>query len=148
MRWQIVLLAVLYSALALVAALALSVYGAYDCYENCRYDVPNPPWPEDIDAWQWDAILWLGVASLVAAVVFLIAVFRLGGWIAAALLGAHVALVIVGGGFVRAAGEVETSLLVLVAVGLAAPGCALIGLRARSASSRAGARDTRADPTG
>ena len=147
MRWQIVLLAVLYSALAIIAALALFVYGAYDCYENCRYDVPNPPWPDDIDAWQWDAILWLGVASLVAAVAFLIAVFRLGGWIAAALLGAHVALVGVGGGFVRAAGEVDTSLLVLVAVGLAAPGAALIAVQARSASSRADGRGIRADPT-
>jgi hypothetical protein len=147
MRWQTGLLAVLYAGFALVAALGLFVYGAYDCYEECRYDVPNPPWPYDIDAWQWDVILWVGVASGFAAVAFLLAVFRVGRGLAAALLAAHIGLVVVGGAFVRAADEVETALIVLVALGLAAPGCALLALRAKSASSRAGAPGTRADPT-
>jgi hypothetical protein len=144
-RWKIVSAGVLYFALAALTAIALLLYGALDCYEECRYDVPNPPWPYDIDAWQWDAILWLGVASGIASLAFLVAVFRFGALSAAAVLAAHVSLVIVGGAFVRAAGETDASLIVLVAVGLAAPGAALIASRA---SSRAGARGTRAGPTG
>jgi hypothetical protein len=146
-RWISVLLAVLYSALAVLAALTLVVYGAYDCYEECRYDVPNPPWAYDISAWQWDAIFWLGIASGVAAVGFLFAVFRLGSWIARAVLSAQLTFVVAGGAFVRAAGEAETSLVVLVSVALAAAGCGLIALRATRASCRAGGRGTRANPT-
>jgi hypothetical protein len=145
--WRSVVLALLYSALAALTALALLVYGAYDCYESCRYDVANPPWTDDSSAWQWDVIFWSGVASGIASIAFLVAVFRLGARPAGFALAAHVSLAAFGAGFVRAADQVNTSDVVLVLAGLFVFGSALIAVRASPASSRAGARGTRADPT-
>ena len=144
MRWQTGLLAVVYAGFASVAALGLFVYGAYDCYEECRYDVPNPPWPYDIDAWQWDAIFWLGVAGGVATVVFLVAAFALRTWAGVAALVVQLSLVVAAALFVRAAGDASIGLIAFVVCVLAAPAIGLIVLPSRRANSRAGAPGTRA----
>ena len=144
MRWQVAVLAVVYALLAAFVSLDLVVRGAIDCYEDCRYDVPNPPWPYDIDAWQWDAIFWLGVAGGVATVVFLVAAFALRTWAGVAALVVQLSLVVAAALFVRAAGDASIGLIAFVVCVLAAPAVGLIVLRSRRASSRAGAPGTRA----
>jgi hypothetical protein len=146
-NWRATVLAVAYLALAELVALALAAYGAYDCYESCRYDVPNPPWAYDISAWQWDAILWLGVASGIASIAFVVTAFRFGARIAALALGVQLSLAAAGAVLVHAADEVDSSLAALVLAGLAALGSGLIAVRASPASFRAGGPDTRAGPS-
>ena len=127
--WRPTVLTVAYSALAALTALALVVYGAYDCYEECRYDLPNPPWAYDSSAWQWDAILWLGVVSGVAAVGFVVAVFRFGAGAAAIVLAAQLAVSAAGAFLVLAANEASASAVAIVLAGLAALGSGLIAAR-------------------
>jgi hypothetical protein len=146
MWWRSGLLACAYFAVAAVTALALFAYGAYDCYESCA-DEPNAPWPDDPSAWQWDAVLWLGVGSGVAAVAFLWLVFLAGARFAAAALAANVAFAAAGGIFEDSADQVETSLVVVVVLALAVLGAALLRVRPSVVSSRAGARGTRAGPS-
>lgn len=127
--WRPTVLTVAYSALAALTALALVVYGAYDCYEECRYDLPNPPWAYDSSAWQWDAILWLGVVSGIAAVGFVVAVFRFGAGAAAIVLAAQLAVSAAGAFLVLAANEASASAVAIVLAGLAALGSGLIAAR-------------------
>jgi hypothetical protein len=138
-------LAIAYTAVSTGAALLLFLYGAFDCYESCS-DERNPSWPDDATAWQWDAISWLGIASEVAAIVFVVLVFFVSGRFAALALAANVGFALAGGIFEQATGNVSISLVVLVAAGLAALGGGLIRARASASSSRAGARGTRAGP--
>src|SRR5436190_20173914 len=93
--------AVDYAVLTVLAVLYLLVAGAFDCYEECRYDVPNPPWPYDTDAWQWDAIFWTGIAGLGASLVFAAAVGR-GSRVALAVFVLQIAALAIGAGFVVA----------------------------------------------
>jgi len=127
--WRPTVLTVAYSALAALTALALVVYGTYDCYEECRYDLPNPPWAYDSSAWQWDAILWLGVVSGIAAVGFVVAVFRFGAGTAAIVLAAQLAVSAAGAFLVLAANEASASAVAIVLAGLAALGSGLIAAR-------------------
>jgi hypothetical protein len=142
-----VVVAIAYTGLTLVAGLYLLLAGALGCYEECRYDVPNPPWPYDVDAWQWDAIFWSGVAGFGASLAFAAAVGRSRSRVAASAFALQMTALAVGAGFVVAAGDLEVSPVVLVLGGLLAAGSVLFALRVRSASSHAGARGTRADPT-
>ena len=127
--WRPTVLTVAYSALAALTALALVVYGAYDCYEECRYDLPNPPWAYDSSAWQWDAILWLGVVSGIASIGFVVAVFRFGAGAAAIVLAAQLAVSAAGAFLVLAANEASASAVAIVLAGLAALGSGLIAAR-------------------
>ncbi len=127
--WRPTVLTVAYSTLAALTALALVVYGAYDCYEECRYDVPNPPWAYDSSAWQWDAILWLGVVSSIASIGFVVVVFRFGAGAATIVLAAQLAVSAAGAFLVLAANEAGASAVAVVLVGLAALGSGLIAVR-------------------
>jgi hypothetical protein len=128
-RWHPAVLTIAYSALAALTALALVVYGAYDCYEECRYDLSNPPWAYDSSAWQWDAILWLGVVSAITSIAFVVTVFRFGAGAAALALAAQLSVSAAGAFLVLAANEANPSAAAVVLVGLAAVGSGLIADR-------------------
>jgi hypothetical protein len=55
-------------AVAALNAFVLAVIGALACDEGCSLYLgegtkPGVPWGSTADAWQWDALLWLGVAA-------------------------------------------------------------------------------------
>jgi hypothetical protein len=127
--WRPTVLTVGYSALAALTALALVGYGAYDCYEECRYDLSNPPWAYDSSAWQWDAILWLGVVSGIASIAFVVTVFRFGAGVAVMVLAAQLSVSAAGAFLVLAAHEASPSAVAVVLGGLTALGCGVIAAR-------------------
>ncbi len=131
MRWPSAVVTVAYLALAGLTAAALDAYGAFGCYEECRPNVDWPGWRHDRSAWQWDAMSWLGIGSLVAAIVFVVTAWRARSRIAVVALTVQLAAVTAGGVLVHAADQGSVVGAALVLAGLAALGSALIVIRRR-----------------
>jgi hypothetical protein len=100
-----IVLAVAYAALAGAAATYAFFDGAFGCWDDC-VEAPRK-WRVDAEAWQWDAILWLGIAGAVAALLVVVLAFagRRGRWavpalaVHASLLTAAAVLMVGGGTF-------------------------------------------------
>jgi len=131
MRWPPLILTVAYLAFAVLTATALAASGVVDCYENCRYDIAHPAWRYDSSAWQWTAMLWLGVCGLVASITFVLTAWRCRPAVAALALAVNVASTTAGGLLVYDEGEVSAVGLALILAGLAALGSFLIVTRQR-----------------
>jgi hypothetical protein len=121
--------AVAYLALGSLTAIALAAYGAYGCYEECRSDVADPAWQHDSSAWQWNAMLWLGVFSIVAAIAFVGIAWRFRSEPAAIALALNLASATAGGLLLHASGEVSAFGAALCLSSLAALGCLLVVTR-------------------
>jgi hypothetical protein len=77
--------------------MALAANGVVDCYEDCRYDIAHPTWKYDSSAWQWTAMFWLGVCSLVASISFVVTAWRSRPVVAALALAVKLASTTAGG---------------------------------------------------
>ena len=132
--------AVAYGGLTLWTAFWVVVWGVFGCYEDC----PNEgEWWDRSDAWQWDALSLLGLASAVIGLAALAGVFwrwRVG----AALAVVHLAVLAVAGSFMGQIPEVGSRPVVVSYVLVVGAAAALVQLRR---PSRAGARGTRGDPS-
>jgi hypothetical protein len=143
MRWPPLIVTVAYLALAGLTAMALAATGVVDCYEDCRYDIAHPAWRYDTSAWQWTAMFWLGVCSLVASITFVLTAWRFRPAVASPALAVNLASTTAGGLLVYDKGGLSALGLVLILGGLAALGSVLIvtrqRLNARPLRSRGGA---------
>jgi hypothetical protein len=81
----------IYLAAAVVWAALMGLSAILKCDDACS---ANGDWTDHVDAWQYDAILWLGLAGLALALVVLL--LRLGRpSLARPVFGLHVGLFIV-----------------------------------------------------
>jgi hypothetical protein len=131
MRWPSAVITVAYLLLAALTAAALAAYGSFNCYEECRPNVAWPGWRHDRSAWQWGAMSWLGVSSLVAAIAFAVTAWRARSSAAAIALTVQLAAATAGGLLVHASGQESVLGVALVLAGLAALGSVLIVTRRR-----------------
>ena len=126
------MLALCVAAASAVGALLAVVAGfGLRCDESCE---PGGSWRDDPDAWQWQLLEWTGIACLVAAIVLVVAVaaglrrLAVGGavlWSAAAL---------VYGLLISDGLSVDSLLVIVLLLGLAAATCGSVAL-SRKASA-------------
>ena len=124
-RLASVVVAICIPAISAPFALAGMFWGfGLKCDDSCSAD--GTRWRDDVDAWQWDALGWTGLALFCCAVAFTVAVVFRGRSIAAVALAAW-AVVAVGyvrfedaSGLTSHAERGYMGLVVAVAVGIAA----------------------------
>ena len=140
-----VLLAIMHGVAASVAAAFVFVGGLVGCYENCSN--AGPDWWERYDAWQWKAIASLGAVSGAAALTALALALvkrQLGASVA---LAAQAAALAAAGAFLIDSDVLSAGFVAFFGGCAVAPGAALILVRRRLPTPRAGARGTRGDPS-
>jgi O-antigen/teichoic acid export membrane protein len=121
--------ALAYTTLAGATALYAFLVGAFACFEECD---STGEWQEDGSSWQWEAIVFLGVAAAVVALLVLVLALAVRDQrFSAVALAIHMVVLTTAGAFIVASENVSAAFAATWIVLTGAAGLTLILARRR-----------------